>query len=65
MLFRSTQEDSMELELTIKVNTNDMSAIIRSLERYDYSIKASFLEDDKLDALYRDRYEEFMRFLNI
>ncbi|MBT3241599.1 MAG: CBS domain-containing protein [Bacteroidetes bacterium] len=64
-VYVDTQEDSMELELTIKVNTNDMSAIIRSLERYDYSIKASFLEDDKLDALYRDRYEEFMRFLNI
>lgn len=60
-----SQTDSMILEVTIKVNTTDMSGIIRSFERYNYSIKASFFEDDKLDSMYRSRYEEFMKYLNI
>ncbi|MCD6347215.1 MAG: CBS domain-containing protein [Bacteroidales bacterium] len=61
----ASQTDSMILEVTIKVNTTDMNSIIRSFERYNYSIKASFLENDKIDSLYRSRYEEFMRYLNI
>ena len=61
----ASQTDSMILEVTIKVSTTDMNSIIRSFERYNYSIKASFLENDKIDSLYRSRYEEFMRYLNI
>ena len=63
-LFVHTDPDTTELELTIKLNNFDLSPIIRSLERFDYSIKASFRDDDNMEALYRDRYDEFMRYLN-
>ena len=64
-LFTSTAPDTTNLDVTIKLNIFDLAPIIRSFERYDYSIKASFRDDDKLGSLYRDRYEEFMRYLNI
>lgn len=64
-LLVSTSPDSTELDVTIKLNVFDLSAIIRSFERYNYSIKASYRDDDKIESLNRDRYEEFMRYLNI
>ena len=63
-LFVHSAPDTTEIDVTIKLNVFDLAPIIRSFERYDYSIKASFRDDDKMETLYRDRYEEFMRFLN-
>ncbi len=56
--------DSMQLEVSLKVNTQDVTSILRSFERYGYAIHATYLEDEELDDLYRSRYEEFMRYLN-
>lgn len=63
-LYVSSTPDSTELDVTIKLNVSDLSSIIRSFERYDYNIKASFRDDDMIELMYRDRYEEFMRYLN-
>ena len=63
-LYVSSSPDSTEIEVTIKLNIFDMSSVLRSLERYGYNIKASFRDVDKMDTLYRDRFEEFMRYLN-
>ncbi|NOY36967.1 MAG: CBS domain-containing protein [Chlorobi bacterium] len=60
-----SHEDSMKMELVIKVNVTDLSGILQTLDRYDYMVKASFMEEDKLDSLYASRYEEFMKYLNI
>ena len=56
--------DSNQIQVTIKTNKKDVSSIIRSFERYDYNLINKFLEDEELDELYRDKYEEFMRYLN-
>jgi len=64
-LYVSSSTDSTEIDVTLKLNLFDLTPIIRSFERFGYSIKASFRDEDKLDTLYRDRYEEFMRYLNI
>lgn len=63
-LYVYSNPDSTELDVTLKLNVFDLVAIVRSFERYDYQIKASFRDDDMLESLYRDRYEEFMRYLN-
>jgi len=63
-VFVSSAPDTTEIDVTIKLNVFDLAPIIRSFERYDYSIKASFRDDDNMETLYRDRYEEFMRYLN-
>lgn len=64
-LYVSSGPDTTEIDVTIKLNVFDLSSIIRSFERYDYSIKASFRDDDKMETLYKDRFEEFMRYLNV
>lgn len=63
-LYVSPAANTTEIEITLKLNVFDLNPIIRSFERYDYQIKASFRDDDKMELLYKDRFEEFMRYLN-
>jgi len=55
--------EARKIELTLKLNKTDITAIIRDFERFDYTITASFKQDDKNDD-FLDRYESLMRFLN-
>ena len=63
-LFVASNPDTMKLNVHIKVNTTDLTSLIRSLERYEYQVIASFQEDEDQDDFYRGRYEEFMRYMN-
>ncbi len=64
-LYVSSQEDSTKLEVTVKINTTDFSGIRQTFERYDYKIKATYSEDDKINEFLEERYDEFMNYLNI
>ena len=55
--------NSTKMELTIKINKTEITPIIKDLERYEYSIIASYKEDDE-DVDFLERYEKLMRFLN-
>ncbi len=55
--------ESTKMELTIKINKTEITPIIKDLERYEYSIVASYKEDDE-DIDFMNRYEQLMRFLN-
>lgn len=56
--------DSTRLEVTLKINKKDISAIQASFIRYDYMIKAVFnqaqVDDDSMN-----RYELLMNFINL
>tara|TARA_R110002072_G_scaffold274864_1_gene435837 strand:+ start:992 stop:1651 length:660 start_codon:yes stop_codon:yes gene_type:complete len=52
------------LELTLKVNREEISSILQSLERYNYHVLAHFQESTQLEDL-KGRYDELMRFINI
>lgn len=52
------------LELTLKVNREEVSPIVQSLERYDYQVIAYFQESAHLEDL-KGRYDELMRYINI
>jgi len=54
-----------ELNVTIKVNQVDLSAIIQTLTRYNYNILATFMDQTPLKNLIDDRYDQFMRYINI
>jgi acetoin utilization protein AcuB len=56
--------DSMKLELTLKLNRTEVSAIIASFLRYDYVVKATF-NDAKSDEGTQDRYDQLMNYLDI
>lgn len=52
------------LELTLKVNQEEVGSIVQSLERYDYQVIAYFQESAHLEDL-KGRYDELMRYINI
>lgn len=54
--------DSTKLEVTLKINDSEISRILRTFERYDYIIKASFQTNEDDDDI-RERYESLMNFL--
>ena len=60
----SSQPDSTKLEVTIKVNREDLSRILQTFNRYNYSIKATFQNGDFNKGM-DDRLDEFLHFLNI
>jgi len=64
-LYIHSPKESVKLEVIIKVNRTDLSSVIQTFERFNYEIKASYMEDEELDSLYNNRYEEFMKYLSI
>jgi Mg/Co/Ni transporter MgtE len=57
-------DDSRRIHVSLKINKTEISAIVQTLQRFDYSVMAFFdaptLEDDL-----RRRYDELMRYLDI
>jgi len=53
------------LDVIIKLNTEELSAVVQALMRYDYNVKATYQDRSMLNDLYQDRYDQFMKFMNI
>ncbi|SHF29186.1 CBS domain-containing protein [Mariniphaga anaerophila] len=53
------------LELVLKLDKEDLSPVIQSFMRYDYNVKGVYLDHSMLNDLYQDRYDQFMKFMNI
>lgn len=53
------------LELVLKLDKEDLSPVLQALMRYDYNVKNVFLDHSMLNDLYQDRYDQFMKFMNI
>lgn len=63
-LYLSPVNETTKIEVTLKINRTDLSSIIQTFNRYNYIIKASFMNSDSLDDLYEDRFDMLMRYLN-
>jgi predicted transcriptional regulator len=57
-------DSTTELNVTIKVNQVDLSGIIQTLNRYNFDIKATFMDQTPLKNLIDDRFDQFMRYIN-
>jgi acetoin utilization protein AcuB len=57
--------NSTKMEITLKINRRDLTSIVQTFIRYDYTIKASFMDENDLNSLYENRYDLFMKYLSI
>lgn len=64
-LFVSQFDNSTRINVTIKIDVTDITSINKTFERYNYFIKAHYLYEDIVKSLYDNRYESFIKFLNI
>ena len=56
--------DSTNIEVTLKINKIELDRIIRTFERYDYVIKASYQKSNADDDL-KFRFDSLMNYLNL
>ncbi len=59
-----TPPDSTKIEVTLKINQMELDRIIRTFERYDYNVKASFQKGEFEDDM-QFRYDALMNYLKI
>jgi CBS domain-containing protein len=64
-MYITSRPDSTRLEVTIKVNTNDLTSVIRTFERYNYEVKTWVTSDDEMDRFYSERFDLLMKYLNM
>lgn len=64
-LYVKERSDSKQMTVTLKINVIDLSRIIQTFVRYDYNIKAVYMDESMLNELYDDRFDQLMKYLNI
>ncbi len=52
------------LHVSVKLNIREMSRVISTFERFDYTIHSVIFDSEQLDD-YKERYENLIRFLNL
>jgi acetoin utilization protein AcuB len=62
--FIMSTPDSTKIEITLKISEMELGRIIRSFERYDIVVKASFQRSSDEDDL-QFRYDALMNYLNM
>lgn len=59
-----TNAVSSKLEVTIKTNSTDLSAVVQAFERYEYTVVDTF-GDTKIENDTSDRYRLLMNYINM
>ena len=63
--FMDRKPGTSNLDIIMKLNKEDLSPVIQALMRYDYHVKAVYQDHSMLTDLYQDRFDLFMKFMNI
>jgi len=64
-IYITSPPDSTRLEVTLKVNTNDLTSVLKTFERYNYDVKTWITSDDSMDRFYSERFDLLMKYLNM
>lgn len=64
-VYITSLQNSTQLDVTIKINHADITSIVQTFERYNYTIKASFMENNVFDNFMEDRYQSLLKYLSI
>lgn len=62
--YLTPQQGTEKIEVTLKINREDLSAIMQTFSRFNYTIKASFHQSE-YDEDMRRRFELFMNYVNM
>jgi CBS domain-containing protein len=64
-MYITSPPESTRLEVTLKVNSTELVSVIRTFERYNYNVRTWVTADDSLDRFYTERFDMFMKYMNI
>ena len=63
-LYVAASDDNSRLRVTLKINLTDLTSILETLNRYNYSVVSSHLSSEDLDEFYQERFDRFLKYLN-
>jgi acetoin utilization protein AcuB len=63
-LYVAASDDNSQLRVTLKINLTDLTSILETLNRYNYSVVSSHLSSEDLDEFYQERFDRFLKYLN-
>jgi acetoin utilization protein AcuB len=63
-MYITSRIDSTTMEVTLKINKQDVSQVMSTFNRYNYTIKASYAEEEDPNDL-KDRFDSLMNYLNV
>jgi acetoin utilization protein AcuB len=63
-LYTNVRQEESKAEITLKLNTTEVSAIVAAFERYEYDVKGIYNDSEYTEDL-KDRYDALMRYLNV
>ncbi|HSO85107.1 MAG TPA: CBS domain-containing protein [Draconibacterium sp.] len=63
--FMDRKHGTNVLDVILKLDKDDLSSLIQAFMRYDYNVKAVYLDQSELRDLFKDRFDQFMKFMNI
>jgi hypothetical protein len=63
-LYVANSEDNQKLRVTLKINLTDLTSIMATFNRYNYTVVSSHMSDEDLDEFYQERFDVFLKYLN-
>ncbi len=60
----TSHPNSTQIELSLKLNVTDLTSIIQTFNRYNYTVLGSYMKHDDEEDLLEDRYNLLMKYLN-
>ncbi len=63
-LYVASSDDDARLRVTLKINLTDLTSILETLNRYNYTVVSSHMNNEDLDEFYQDRFDTFLKYLN-
>lgn len=63
-LYVSSNGEQSKLRVTLKINLTDMTSVMETFHRYDYTVVSAHMNDEDLDEFYQERFDGFLKYLN-
>ncbi|MEN8229938.1 MAG: CBS domain-containing protein [Bacteroidota bacterium] len=64
-LYVASSKDNRKLRVTLKINFTDLTSIMETFNRYNYTVVSSHTNNEDLDEFYQERFDVFLKYLNI
>jgi acetoin utilization protein AcuB len=64
-MYITSPPDSTRLEVTLKINTDNLTSVIKTFERYNYDVKTWLSDDDSMNRFYSERFDMLLKYLDI
>ena len=58
-------EDGISLLVSLKMDITDISAVLRSFERFSYNVVYYFMREGEINQTHEDRLKELMHYLDM